>query len=73
MSGTILHTSASPSLKNVVHNSLLNVKALDSDKTYLEFLEEYYKKENPPKNINDSVRILGSGQSGDQRFSERCD
>jgi len=61
VSGTILHTSASPSLKTVVHNSLLNVKALDSDKSYLEFLEEYYMKENPPKNINDSVRILGSG------------
>ena len=68
VSGTILHTSASPSLKTVVHNSLLNVKALDSDKSYLEFLEEYYKKETPPKNINDSVRILGSGQ----RFLERC-
>jgi N-acetylated-alpha-linked acidic dipeptidase len=63
VSGDILEPSASPVLKSVFVEAIKNVPSTkDQSKTYYQFLKEYYKNgENPVDNIEDKVKILGSG------------
>jgi len=61
--GDILEPSASPVLKSVFVEAIKNVPATkDPSKSYYEFLKEYYKNdENPVDDIEEKIKILGSG------------
>ena len=63
VAGDILGPSASPVLKNVFVDAIKNVPSTkDESETYYEFLKKYYKKdESPVDNIEEKIKLLGSG------------
>jgi len=62
VSGDILSPSASPILKSVFVEAIKNVPSTkDESKSYYQFLKEYYNNEDNPVDIEDKVKLLGSG------------
>ena len=64
-SGDILSAAASPLMRGVFFNSLKDVKHSHEDQSYYDFLQQYLKTSDPPKNITDAIGILGSGSDMD--------